>query len=204
LKEIINHCVVLAAISTIKFDWSATLQRILDVQGYIMLLLSRLVAFQCLVAGSEGMHDLDFTPFFKNLLVTVVSPIILIAWFVLVMFIVSLTKGSFNAIRDQLICAIIVILWILHPDICHAVFASFSCIADGNGQSRLFHDLEVVCWEGQHKNFITFVSIPAIIFWVIGIPGYFMYTLRKNQHLHKKIETKKNLTKLELHEIETY
>ena len=31
LKEIINHCVVLAAISTIKFDWSATLQRILDV-----------------------------------------------------------------------------------------------------------------------------------------------------------------------------
>ena len=133
LKEIINHCVVLAAISSIKFDWTATLQRILDVQGYIVLLLSRLVAFQCLVAGSEGMHDLEFTPFFKHLLVTALSPLILIAWFVLVMFIVSLTKGSFNAIRDQLICAVIVILWMLHPDICHAVFASFSCIADGTG-----------------------------------------------------------------------
>ena len=171
-----------------------------------MLLLSRLVAFQCLVAGSEDVTvDLvNDNPFFKNLLVTVVSPIILIAWFVLVMFIVSLTKGSFNAIRDQLICSIIVILWIVHPDICHAVFASFSCIADGNGQSRLFHDLEVVCWEGQHKTFVTFVSIPAMIFWVLGVPGYFMYSLRKNQHLHKKIEAKKNLTKLELHEIETY
>jgi len=98
-----------------------------------MLLLSRLVASPCLVAGTADAEPGDVTPFFRNLLATVVNPFVLIAWIVLVMFIVSLTKGSFNAVRDQLLCAIIVILWIVHPDICHAVFASFSCIDDGNG-----------------------------------------------------------------------
>ena len=179
IKMIINHCIVLAAISNIKYNWSELLGDILNAQGYIIMLGSKFIDFGCLVAGS-GIEDPEFYYFFKRLLFTLLFPFAMIIFMAFVLSLISCKKGSMNAIRDQMICIVVVTLWLFHPDVCHAVFASLSCVEDDLGRHRLFSDLEIVCWEGQHKSFVTWVTIPAVIVWVIGLPAFFLCMLRSN------------------------
>jgi len=47
-------------------------------------------------------------------------------------------------------------------------------------ESRLFDDLEEVCFEGTHRLMLIFVSLPGIIAWALGIPAYALRKLVMN------------------------
>lgn len=54
-------------------------------------------------------------------------------------------------------------------------------------------DLEIVCWEGQHQALINWVSVPAILIYVIGMPLYFLRVLYLNKKNIFNIKDKENL-----------
>lgn len=97
----------------------------------------------------------------------------------------------------------VVTFWLFHPDISHIVFASLSC-TDRAGESRLFNDLDIVCWTGQHNLFIWLISVPSILFWIIGLPAYFYYKLRQNFNVIRNLENKDHLNKAERYEVESF
>ena len=110
--------------------------------------------------------------------------------------------------KDKMVGITVVTFWLLHPDIAHAVFASLSCIERG-GESRLFRDLDVACWQGQHQALVALVTVPSICFWIIGVPAYFFHVLRSNQKLiahlgGKDNEALYNLPKAERYEVESF
>ena len=45
------------------------------------------------------------------------------------------------------------------------------------GESRLFDDLEEVCYEGNHLLILLTVSFPGLLAWAIGIPVYALIKL---------------------------
>lgn len=47
---------------------------------------------------------------------------------------------------------------------------------DVDGEERVEDDLEVVCWNAEHKIFSYFIALPSIIVWGLGIP-FFAFTL---------------------------
>ena len=114
-------------------------------------------------------------------------------------------KGSFTVegMKDKMVGITVVTFWLLHPDIAHVVFASLSCI-DRAGESRLLRDLDVACWQGQHRLLVGLVSIPSILFWVIGLPSYFFFVLKKNKNLIKNLENKDDLPKAERFGVESF
>jgi len=209
----INHCVILSAISEIRYNWSEFIQTILDVQSAILQLLSQNIRFNCLLMGPDGVdnHDgLTLHSFHRSLIFTVLSPFLIVLWLFILLSIVQVMRGSFTVevMKDKMVGITVVTFWLLHPDIAHVVFASLSCI-DRGGESRLFHDLDIKCWQGQHQFIVGFVTVPSICFWIIGVPSYFFYVLRHNQKLIKHLEDKDNdvlynLPKAERYEVESF
>lgn len=69
----------------------------------------------------------------------------------------------------RIISTIIVVLFLVHPTITTISFSAFNC-QNIDGTERLFDDLEIICYKGQHSLFALGVALPSIIIWGLGIP----------------------------------
>ena len=184
----VNHCVILNAVDSIKYDWTPMVKYTLYWQTRVARMVAKNISFSCLLIGvgtqdkgsiaNEIMKDFGFQTFFKELLFAVLLPILLIVWLGFLINVYGRLKGlGVKERQDQLICSIVITVWMFQPDIASYIFASFSCVERG-GKQRLFQDLEIICWEGQHLNFIYFVSIPFFVLWIILPPCVFYQKLR--------------------------
>jgi hypothetical protein len=69
----------------------------------------------------------------------------------------------------RIISTIIVVLFLIHPTITTISFNAFNC-QDIDGTSRLYDDLEILCYKGNHKMMAFGVALPSILVWGLGIP----------------------------------
>jgi len=142
--------------------------------------LSKFNQFNCLLNGTTDLLTPRADDFNNMLLFTVLSPIVFIIWFSIIIYFARCIRGASHTITKLWWNMVIVTFWLTHPDICHYVFASFACInVDDSGKSRLFYDLEVVCWEGNHQWMINVLCIPSIIVFIIGMPAFFAWKLKQ-------------------------
>jgi hypothetical protein len=74
----------------------------------------------------------------------------------------------------------VIVLFLFYPTIVGVLADSVNCI-NIEGQSRLYKDLEQICWKGQHAYVFYCATIPGMILWAIGIPLYALYKLRANK-----------------------
>ena len=66
-----------------------------------------------------------------------------------------------------------------YPTIVSILAKSLNCIVI-EGETRLFDDLEEVCYTGTHLIVVLTVSMPGLIAWAAGIPMYALIKLNKN------------------------
>ena len=185
----VNHCVILNAVDSIKYDWTPMVKYTLYWQTRVARMVAKNLSFSCLLLGAGKSHDPAFQTFFKELLLAVLFPLVLIVWLSFLINILGSMKGlGAKEKQDQLICSIVIVIWMFQPDIASYIFASFSCVERG-GKQRLFQDLEIICWEGQHLNFIYFVSIPALLLWIILPPCIFYKKLKYDSKYAEKLKT---------------
>lgn len=87
---------------------------------------------------------------------------------------------------------IIVLLFLVHPTITTIMFNAFNC-TNIDGTSRLYEDLEVICYERSHKIIAFGVALPALFLWGLGIPSYGLLLVWQNR---KRLTTNEVKAKL--------
>ncbi|TNV88103.1 hypothetical protein FGO68_gene7380 [Halteria grandinella] len=80
--------------------------------------------------------------------------------------------------QGKVISTIIVILFLMHPSITREMFSLFNC-KNIEGISRLYSDLETVCYQGDHFNLTLWVAGPSFLLYSIGIPTFGFLALTK-------------------------
>jgi hypothetical protein len=80
-----------------------------------------------------------------------------------------LIKRSFNSFKDGFICSAIVLLYLILPTICIAMFSGLSCL-NVDGEYYLRDDFSITCYQGSHIIYIFALILPNIILWIIGVP----------------------------------
>jgi len=114
----------------------------------------------------------SFEIFHKNVIFSVLFPIFVV---LMMMILYCITECKLKMIpRTKIICMSVITFWFLQPDICKVLFASLSCVPIDN-ELRLMYDLEVVCWEGNHLWLVRYVTIPAIVVYVVLIPSFIAF-----------------------------
>lgn len=169
----INYCVILAAINLIKYDWFSGIQWIIDVENYLVGLFTDNISFGCLMLGAPNLGNIAINSYKSTLVFSVFTPIILLVWCLFVLAFRACCKRTWDKLLDEFIGLTVITIWLLYPDVARVIFSSFSCVKNKDSSTRLFTDLEIMCWEGEHWNTIKYVSIPCIFIWIIGIPAFF-------------------------------
>ncbi|TNV74916.1 hypothetical protein FGO68_gene4333 [Halteria grandinella] len=80
---------------------------------------------------------------------------------------------------NNFVSTLIVILFLLHPTITREMFVLFNC-KEIDGISRLYVDLEILCYQSEHLFILKWVAAPSLIFYSIGIPTFGLYILMRN------------------------
>ena len=141
--------------------------------------------------------------FFRELLFAVASPLLMIALLQLLLTLSSCFKGKFILEKDKLVCITVVTLWLFQPDICHILFASFSCI-EIEGKQRLLSDLDIVCWEGNHQIFFNYITIPGLVIYVLALPAFFFSVVHNQREMIELNAIKQDLNKVKQLQVEKF
>ena len=73
-------------------------------------------------------------------------------------------------IKKNLTLSVVVVLFLIYPTMITTSFGLFNFKELNKGEQWLLRDLQVECWNSDHKKWAFVIGIPIIIFWVIGIP----------------------------------
>lgn len=87
---------------------------------------------------------------------------------------------------------LVIVLFLAHPNIVQYMFYNFKCMTIDTEQ-RVTEDLEVVCWDENHKFFSYFVAIPSIIVWGLGIPFFALILLTRIRKNLDSVESREKL-----------
>ncbi|TNV88143.1 hypothetical protein FGO68_gene8974 [Halteria grandinella] len=98
-------------------------------------------------------------------------------------------KEKSGEITGKLISTIIVVLFIIHPTLTREMFRIFNCNPI-EGISRLYYDLETVCYSGNHLVISFWVAFPSIFIYSIGIPTLGLIVLYRNRKRLNEISIK--------------
>ena len=89
----------------------------------------------------------------------------------------------------------IVVLFLVHPDIAKIMFSSFNCM-QVDDKYRMKDNIRSVCYQGEHLFYMSAVALPSIGVWVLGIPLFAFLVLFKNKRVIN-LMGKKKITKEE-------
>jgi len=132
--------------------------------------------------GPDG-EDNGIPVFFQKLIMYGLQPVVLLLVCIVFWLIVGKVKNyTREQFRGYLISTMIVVLFLVHPDIAKIMFSSFNCIkVDDN--YRMKDNVRSICYQGEHLFFMSAVAFPSIAVWVLGIPLFAFLVLFKNKRV---------------------
>jgi hypothetical protein len=148
--------------------------------GYVNKASSHALSFSCYFETEQtDMH-------YNKLLLTALSPFFVAMAAIAVWSVVYLIKHDRSVFRNQMIASIIVLLFLIHPEIVSSMFTHLSCDQLDDGNHYLLSDMAIECYEGRHNTYTFAVVIPSLIVWGFGIPAVVLVALiRKRNELKK-------------------
>jgi hypothetical protein len=83
--------------------------------------------------------------------------------------------------KVELVATIIILLFLIHPNIVNMMFSVFSCKDLDDGEKYLILSYDIKCWTTEHTFWATAVALPCLMIWGLGIPIVVMLGLVRNK-----------------------
>ncbi|CAG9326024.1 unnamed protein product [Blepharisma stoltei] len=181
IKIFVNYLQLVILITTFNLEWPDTVLQLFSVQSSAGSVSDEVFSFDCFLDTGEGMEQV----YFNKLIIMSVIPIAIGCGSLLFWVCMMLHRGNFLTFTNDLVSTIVILLFLIHPNLVKVMFSSFSCREIDVGEFWLVDNLEIRCWDDNHLFYIFAVSIPSIIVWGIGIPTVSLFFLWKNRrHLN--------------------
>ena len=116
---------------------------------------------------------------FSTVLIASVSPICIVFIASIFWLVHYLIFRDEKVKKNQLIASIVVMLFLVHPEIISTIFKHLSCKELDNGNFYLETNYSIRCYDGKHMKYIWMFAIPSLVLWVFGIPMFMLCILIK-------------------------
>ena len=159
----LSYIQIISLLATYPIAWPIIFVNIFKIGGAVAVLGQHLVNLKC---AYPELTEADV--FYMTRIAWAIIPVALPLTCVLVWYLIDKIKGVRN-LHEKMKTSIVALLYLIWPGICSETFALFSCRNVCN-QLLLRVDLEEVCGQGRHLVYSTWLGIPMLLFYVIGLP----------------------------------
>jgi hypothetical protein len=178
-KIFLNYLQLATLTASFNLSWPSFVTEFLSAQEKSGDVTEQVLSIDCFI------QEQGEKPEFIKLIAMAVIPFNVIIVSCIVWGIVALYKRSLANVRNELVTTLLVLLFMIHPNVVKSMFSAFSCLEVDPGELWLRTDLETRCWVGAHNKFSFGVALPGLIVWGVGIPLVALHLLiRKRRSLY--------------------
>ncbi|OMJ90424.1 hypothetical protein SteCoe_7231 [Stentor coeruleus] len=172
---------------TIQFDlkWPSYAVSFFGVQKTAATATESIFSVDCYIS-TKNTGNPENSYYYKILLLAV-APLIIIAVSILVWFGISTIKMTNAYMKRELFLTIIVIFFLIYPNVVKFMFSHFSCESIDMIKSYLRDDYNIECWTEKYNRYSLIIVLPSIVIWVLGMPTLLLIIMIK-----KRMQLKKN------------
>jgi hypothetical protein len=187
LKIFINYLQPISIIAGFDLKWPEYVLGFLKNQENAGTMSEQILSLDCLLYQEDYIMNHEDLYFFK--LTMMMALPILMSFFAFIFWcIVAIYSRKWRYMRNEMISTIIILQFLVHPNLVNSMFGAFNCIEIEEGEYWLVNNLEIACWSESHIYFATRVGLPGIMAWGIFIPGICLILLLKLKRRIKDVD----------------
>ena len=178
LKILVNYLQLVMMTAAFELDWPNYVKELFLVQESAGSVSDQIFSIDCFLEDETDSTDAIFfnKVLFMSLLPVIVTVPALIFWGMM-----SCTKITLNYMKEEFVCTLIVLIFLVQPNIIKVMFKAVNCIEIDSGEYWLVEDLDIKCWDDKHSMYAFNIALPSIFLWGILIPGVIVFLLFKNR-----------------------
>ena len=179
IKIFTNYLQLVFIVTQFELDWPGYVREFFFVQKSGAAISDQLFSIDCYI-GNKNSNDTVKVYYIKLFMISVTPLAIFLFSYGYWIFYGTL-KETFRYLKREVYTTIIVLLFLVYPNIVKFLFSNFSCIKIDKMNSYLNYNTAIECWDSTHKQFSLTLALPGIILWGIGFPTILLILMVKNR-----------------------
>lgn len=184
IKIFTNYLQLVFLTAQFNLDWPTYVLELFNVQKSAATVTEQLFSVDCYIDSGQS-EDSSITYFLKlGVLCCLPIGIAFVSFFVWIT--ICFLNNSYSYLRREFFTTIIVLFFLVYPNVVKAMFMNFSCVTVDMEGSFLDENTSIQCWNGDHLKYSFLIAIPGIIVWAVGAPALVLLWLTKQRRfLHR-------------------
>ncbi|OMJ86545.1 hypothetical protein SteCoe_11896 [Stentor coeruleus] len=184
IKIFTNYLQLVFLTAQFNLDWPTYVLELFNVQKSAATVTEQLFSVDCYIDNGES-NDSSITYFLK-LAVLCCLPIGIVVISLFVWIAVCFLNDTYSYLRREFFTTIVVLFFLIYPNIVKAMFMNFSCVTVDMEGKFLDENTSIQCWVGDHIKYSLLIAVPGIIVWAIGTPSLVLiWLIKQRRFLHR-------------------
>jgi hypothetical protein len=179
IKIFTNYLQLVFITTQFNLKWPSYVKQLFSVQQGAATVSDQIFSVDCYLDESNS-NDKSQGYFFKICIMAAMPVGIFFISYIYWIF-YSFTINSYKPLKREVYTTIIVLFFLVYPNIVKLLFGHFNCMEIDHMGSYLKSNTDVTCWGERHKQYSYIFVIPGIIIWAVGFPGLLLLIMKKNK-----------------------
>ena len=177
IKIFTNYLQIVFLTTQFNLNWPTYVLSFFEIQKNAASASDQLYSIDCFFTEKSGYSNEDI--YYYKLLTAALIPIIIWSLSFIVWIVVCFFKETYKFIKREFFTSIIVLFFLVHPNIVKTIFSSFSCREIVGIDYWLVDNLEIQCFTQSHYKLLLTISLPCIVLWGFGVPAVVLVIMVK-------------------------
>jgi hypothetical protein len=189
LKIFTNYLQLVLLTTQLDLQWPSFVYELFSVQKNTGTLTDQFLSVDCYLNRS-GDEESYKNVYFEKLEIMAAIPLIFsfaAAAFWGVHFAVKRDSGVF---KKQCVATLVILFFLIHPNLIRSNFAYFSCTEILSGEFWLNENLDIRCFDHNHNSFAVSIVLPSLVTWGLLVPSLVLLYLTRQRRDLSEILTK--------------
>jgi hypothetical protein len=183
MRILTNYIQIVTSAASFNLTFPQSLQTMFDGIKTVGESAKVFLSLDCFIMDFGMVKNTGSTEYFKAF-ITGLLPLILIFVIVVIWLMAKplpCFKISWRGLKNKIILSVVVSMFLIHPSVTGMAAGLFNCYELDNGETWLFKDLAIRCWDSTHRAYAIGLGVPMMLLWVFGLPFLGFLMVRHNK-----------------------
>jgi predicted outer membrane repeat protein len=180
IKIFTNYLQLVFLTAQFNLSWPSYVITLFGIQKSAATATDSLFSVDCYFSdGSLSNSDMYY---FKMIFYSAL-PLVIFVISILVWIGICMTKENFQPMKREMPLTMIVLFFLVYPNIVKFMFSNFACSYFDMLGKFLNDNYSVKCWNKEHSKYSLDVAVPSIVLWSVGVPTIVLIVMIKRRNL---------------------
>ncbi|OMJ88702.1 hypothetical protein SteCoe_9326 [Stentor coeruleus] len=187
IKIFTNYLQLVFLTTQFNLNWPSYVMELFSVQRSAATISEDLFSVDCYLDSGKSSSSKD--SYYYKLVLLCAMPIIIVFISIAVWLTICLFRKTLSYLRREFFTTLIVLFFLVYPNIVQSMFTNFSCVDVDKIGYFLEQNTGIKCWDKRHTQYSLIVALPGIIMWAIAAPALLLLRMyKRRRYFHRDNE----------------